>query len=198
MHFFSLHSIQRPCNAGNQTISKLSIKITSSFLIVLLTILRMKSRKCNGILSFHVHFHYQFLYQVVVSHECSNPIFSKTLSLRYRIFFIQSRNLEHCSSSTNVFRIILSIWTITGVFLINFSITVIWVVYFLRVYGTIPKEIYDQKSFEFFPYLMPSYFATCLHQPLHIFSFPESQLSIKYQFVSKSQAFNFCKIRLCS
>ena len=46
----------------------------------------------------------------------------------------------------------------------------------------------------FFPYFMPSYFATCLHQPLHMFSFPESQLSIKYHFFSNSQAFNSCKI----
>ena len=73
--FFSLHSNQRLCDTGNQTISKLSIKTTSSFFIFLLTLLRMKPRRCNGILFFQVHFHNQFLNQVIISHENKNPIF---------------------------------------------------------------------------------------------------------------------------
>ena len=118
---FKLQSNQNPCDTGYQTISKPSIKNKSSFFIVFLMLLGLKSRRCNVVdfLSSQFSLSVRSL-SACFTMESGFDFFENSVTLSLSSFFSQSTVLIQCSSPKSFYSD-LSIWTLSRVFFFSFS-----------------------------------------------------------------------------
>ena len=96
---FKLQSNENPCETGYQTISKPSIKNKSSFFIVFLMLLGLKSRRCNVVelLSSIFSLSVRSL-SACFTMETGFDFFENSVTLLFYSFFSQSTLLVQCSS----------------------------------------------------------------------------------------------------